>query len=97
MNKKEAPPEIWLDVRVAGTIPNEPSPEFDESQVRYFSANRVREMVAAARGGPEFLIQLNQDPGGFMLGLSNYGRIFHQNSGMDWVEIKGPDLGADRA
>jgi len=96
MTDQNAPPEIYLDARVARSIPSEPD-EQGTPLVRYFSADRVKELVSMARGGPEFFVQLHQDPGGFMLGLTNYGRIFHQSSGMDWVEIKGPDLGADHA
>jgi hypothetical protein len=101
MTDRKPPPEIWLDLRVAQTIPNEPVPEFDENQCRYFSADRVKELVDMARGGAEFIIQITTPPqSSAIFALTNYGRIFirtsHDQGGQpyhSWKPVEGPDLG----
>lgn len=100
--EKYTPPEIWLDLRVAKTIPTEADPVPGKSQVRYFSADRVKELVSMARGGPEFIVQVEVDPNdGRVYSLSNYGRLFYlafAPEGLtdpEWQEVSGPDLGAN--
>jgi hypothetical protein len=91
------PPEIYLDPRVAKTIPQEPAgPDSQREQVRYFSAVRVKELIDMARGGPEFIIQITTPPkSSAIFALTNYGRIFQRSSNNSWKPVEGPDLGTD--
>jgi hypothetical protein len=73
-----APPIIWLDERVASRMPQQKDPELAErgvDQVRYIIQNRVNDLVAAARGPSEFIVQI-VDHSGMIFGLSNHGRLW---------------------
>lgn len=99
MSLQKTPDEVWIDVRVAKTMPDQPKPEFDENQVRYFSADRVRELVQMAKGGPEFFIQITTDTtDGGITGLTNYGRIFFAQKPGEWIPVDVPNFeGGDHA
>lgn len=105
MNDQNSPPEIWLDPRVAKTIPQEPAgPGSQREQVRYFSAVRVTELIEMARGGPEFIIQITTPPkSSAIFALTNFGRMYQRTKHdaeqmfFTWDEIEGPDLGVDHA
>ncbi len=96
MTDQNAPPEIYLDARVARSIPSEPD-EQGTPLVRYFSADRVKELVSMARGGPEFFVQVVVDQADNLVALSNYGRIFAHDPNGIWTPVDVPDLGADHA
>ena len=73
-----APPIVWLDDRIAGRLPQDKDPELAErggSQTRYISQDRVTELVNAARGPGEMIVQI-QELGGILHGLTNQGRLF---------------------
>lgn len=89
MTDKTIQPEVWLDHRVARTMPTEPDDA--GNLVRYFSADRVKEMIDLARGGPEFIIQITEDHGRIH-GLTNYGRIFYRVGTGKWAEADTPDF-----
>jgi hypothetical protein len=104
MNDRIAPAEIWLDLRVAVGIPTEPDEEKKFNgveQVRYFSADRVKELVDLSSGGPEFIIQITTPAKtSAIFALTNYGRMFvrtsHDTGGQpfhSWKPFDGPDLG----
>jgi hypothetical protein len=90
MTDQTAPPEIWLDPRVARTIPQEPA-ELGSGLVRYFSADRVKELVDMARGGPEFFIQI-MEGNGHLMALTNFGNVWRLEEGGEWWGVHTPDL-----
>jgi hypothetical protein len=88
------PPEVWIDRRVIGTMKTEPDLDKPEGveQLLYISQERVAEITRAARGGDEFFIQIMLDQGA-LVGLTNYGRIFHhEGDAAAWFEIPVPEL-----
>ena len=89
------PAEIWIDSRVVHTFRTEPDPDAlagGVPELRYISDDRVAEMVQAARGGDEFFIQILLDDGA-LIGLTNYGRIFHhEGDAAAWFEIPVPEI-----
>ncbi len=96
MSDQNAPPEIYLDARVARSIPTEQDIE-GTPLVRYFSAERVKELVDMSRGGPEFFVQVETDDLG-IFALTNYGRLFTKGRGQGWKPVELPDLaGANNA
>ena len=61
-------------------------------QLLYISQERVAEITRAAAGGPEFFVQILLDAG-TLIGLTNYGRIFHHEpDALAWFEIPGPEI-----
>ena len=74
-----APPIVWIDERIAKGLPQAKDEELAErgvDQIRYVSQERVNDLVRAAKGPDEFIIQLNVNAAGVLYGLSNYGRVF---------------------
>lgn len=73
-----APPIIWLDERIAAGLPKEKDVELFErgvDQIRYVSQSRVNDLVNAAKGGDEFIVQVD-GASGMIYGLSNFGRLW---------------------
>lgn len=96
-----APPEVWIDARVANQMPqgcpDEALTAAGAEQVQYFSSEKVRELLRVASGGSEFIIQVMIDPLNpeqFLIGLTNYGRIcYFELESQNWSDpINGPDL-----
>lgn len=86
------PAEIWLDARVVGSMKTGPDADAGGQQLRYISEDRVGEMIRQASGGDEFFIQILLDEGA-LIGLTNYGRIFHhEGDAAAWFEIPGPEI-----
>ena len=74
-----APPIVWIDERIARGLPQDKDPELAErgiNQIRYVNQARVNDLVQAAIGPDELLVQLNVTGAGVLYGLSNYGRVF---------------------
>jgi hypothetical protein len=74
-----APPIIWLDERVAARMATSKDPELAErgvDQVRYIIQNRVNDLVAAARGPLEIIVQIHTYAAGVLYGLSSAGRLY---------------------
>ena len=74
-----APPIVWIDERIAKGLAQAKDEELAErgvNQIRYVSQERVNELVNAAIGPGELLVQLNVTAAGVLYGLSNYGRVF---------------------
>lgn len=74
-----APPILWIDERIAKGLPLDKDPELAErgiEQIRYVSQERVNELVNAAIGPDELIVQLNVTAAGVLYGLSNFGRVF---------------------
>lgn len=82
------PDVIWLDPRVAATIPTEPKGD-PSAELQYFRSDIVESMVEQAQGGKEFFIQILEQKNVFptaaggtkvspsLYGLTNYGRIYY--------------------
>lgn len=81
-----APPIVWIDERIAKGLPQEKDAELAErgvDQVRYVSQDRVNDLVNAAVGPSELIIQIQnvgehvgdigQDK---LIALTNHGRLF---------------------
>ncbi len=74
----KAPPIVWLDERVAAGLPQEKDAELAErgiNQIRYVTQARVNDLVNAARGPGELIVQI-QTVGEILFGLTNQGRLF---------------------
>ena len=88
------PDEIWIDSRLVRNFKTEPdldAPE-DVEQLRYVSSERLAALVRSAAGGDEFFIQILLDAG-TLIGLTNYGRIFHHEpDALAWFEIPVPEI-----
>ena len=72
-----APAIVWIDERVAHGLPQAKDEELAErgvDQICYIAQERVNELVRAA-GGPEELIIQIQEVGGMLHGLTNLGRL----------------------
>lgn len=70
------PDVIWLDPRVAATIPTEPKGD-PSAELQYFRSDIVESMVEQAQGGKEFFIQIASDAmPGWIMALTNYGKIY---------------------
>ena len=72
-----APPIVWIDERIARGLPQAKDEELAErgvDQICYVAQERVNELVRAA-GGPEELIIQIQEVGGILHGLTNHGRL----------------------
>ena len=73
-----APPIVWIDERIARGLAQEKDAELAErgvDQIRYVSQDRVNELVHAAGGPAELIIQI-QTVGSMLYGLTNTGRLF---------------------
>ena len=110
MTRHDAPPIVWLDDRIAGQLPQDKDRELAErggSQTRYISQARVDDLIQAARGPGELIIQI-QDVGGMLHGLTNQGRLFAYGQALGiqdqldgvpegtvgWHEVAGAELPA---
>ena len=73
-----APPIVWIDERIAGGLAQAKDEELAErgvNQIRYIAQDRVNDLVRAAKGPDEFLVQI-ANSAGMLFGLTNYGRLF---------------------
>jgi hypothetical protein len=93
-----APPIVWIDERVAKGLPQQKDPELAERgvvQERYIIQKRVNDLVAAARGPTEFIVQIsvriNERADQRLVALTNYGRLFAEVTG-GWKELELPKL-----
>ncbi len=89
---EHAPAIVWIDARIASslsTIKDEELAERGVDQIRYVAQERVNELVQAAIGPDELIIQI-QDVGGILHGLTNQGRLMAFGQLVDSV----PDLAA---
>ena len=101
-----APPIIYIDERIARGLAQDKDPELAErgiDQIRYINQSRVTELVRAAGGPDELIIQIQnvaervadirQDK---LIALTNHGRLFaaeFDNDGVPiWGELILPDL-----
>lgn len=82
-----APAIVWIDERVARGLPQDKDHELAErgvDQIRYVSQDRVNDLVNAARGGDEFIVQIFTFPaedgcvGPDLIALTNLGRLFQR-------------------
>ena len=72
-----APPIVLIDERVARGLPHAKDEELAErgvDQISYVSQERVNDLVRAAGGPDELIIQI-QEVGGMLHGLTNLGRL----------------------
>ncbi len=70
----------------------EPDPDAAVELMPYYSNEYARALADEARGGTEFFIQILLDAG-TLIGLTNYGRIFHHEpDALAWFEIPGPEI-----
>lgn len=93
-----APTAVWIDDRVAGTMPTEKDPELAErgvEQVLFVRDDIVKRMIADARGGDEVVVQIgsrdNSRGQARLVALTNYGRIFVETVG-GWKGVIGPAM-----
>lgn len=101
-----APPIIYIDERIARGLAQEKDPELAErgvDQIRYIAQERVTELVRAAGGPDELIIQIQnvgQHVGEVgidnLIALTNHGRLFAAEFDDQGVPIWGglilPDL-----
>ena len=105
-----APPIVWIDERIAKGLPQAKDEELAErgvDQIRYVSQERVNDLVNAAIGPDELIIQIQNVVEQRQLGdvsrldskliaLTNQGRLFAAEWDNDGVPIWGkltlPDL-----
>ena len=103
-----APPIVWIDERIARGLPQDKDPELAErgvSQIRYVNQARVNDLVQAAIGPDELIIQIQnigEHVGAVgidkLIALTNHGRLFAAEWSATGVPIWGalvlPDLEA---
>ena len=85
-----APAIVWIDERVAHGLPQAKDEELAErgvDQIRYVSQERVNELVQAAIGPSELIIQIvslswedGDQAGSELVGLTSQGRLFMRAS-----------------
>ena len=98
-----APASIWLDERVARTLPRVKDEELAErgvAQIRYFSEEEVAGMVRRVGPPAEMVVQIaalveqvgevREDR---LIVLTNLGRIL-ERKGPAWADVDLPDLEA---
>ena len=74
----KAPKVVWIDERIAAGLPQEKDGELAArgvDQIRYVAQDRVNDLVRAAMGGEEFIVQISEAQG-MLFGLSNLGRLW---------------------
>lgn len=72
------PTEIWLDARVAKTLPTRKDDELAErgvDQVHYIHEAKVKEMLRQVGPPEEMIVQVTGSPG-ILYGLSNLGNVY---------------------
>ena len=73
-----APPIVWIDERIAKGLPQAKDEELAErgvDQIRYVSQERVNDLVNAAIGPDDTIIQITS-LAGMLYGLTSAGRLF---------------------
>ena len=103
-----APPIVWIDERIAKGLTQDKDAELAErgiDQIRYVSQERVNDLVRAARGPDERIVQI-QSLAGILYGLTDQGRLFAYGQPLDiqdkfegvpprepgWHEVAGAEL-----
>lgn len=101
------PSEVWIDERVAKTLPAAKDEELAERgvhQIQFLNVAKVRELVRQAAGPDEFIVQITDN--GILYGLTNYGRLYAYGQPLGiqdrldgvpeghvgWHEVAGPEL-----
>lgn len=97
MSSVEVPERVFIDPRVAKTMPEEPH---DDNQVAYYAGPHVEKLIANARGGGEVVVQIqsimeqvSEVRAEYLVALTSHGRIF-ERKGPDWVLVDLPEFEA---
>lgn len=92
------PSEIWIDERVARTLPSAKDEELAERgvhQVQFINIAKVRELVRKAGGPDEFIVQItsreNDRDLDRLVALTNFGRLYIETVG-GWKEFGLPEF-----
>ncbi len=95
MSSVEVPERVFIDPRVAKTMPEEPH---TEGMVAYYVEPYVKKLVAQARGGDETVVQIqsimeqvSEVRAEYLVALTSHGRIF-ERKGPDWVPVDLPEF-----
>ncbi len=93
-----APAIVWIDERVARGLPQEKDAELAErgvDQIRYVAQDRVNDLVNAARGSAEFIVQIskreNEHELERLVALTNFGRLYIETVG-GWTALELPEF-----